>query len=457
MNEESTFSVRRNKKVAGIEDPIVIIQRLLNIFRQRHILDEKQKLDFDNMILQQPPEIRHMCSVLPGGSLLQEYIDELEEKNGITPNQNLEHPESNTILASALAANSAKKEDISVAPQVQPTQNIAVDKQTLELQRQMLQMMQKMQSQVNNAPVSSAGITTIKTDASFAKDLGTAIADALNASDEKRHKEFYALAQAMIKSQQESTSSIIKEFCNNDNTSHAVTTISDGDVKVIDNTKEITKAITESQLEMAKMFLQHNAINANNNNANNANNIQINNVPFSNTQDLIGDIIKAQSQLFREMAKEQTKEISSIISGALKESSQLSNEYLVKALSEFQKENLNFLKQQVTQKNMYYQYLPNVSGDDISSTPVIHEAEDNNKGLGIKRVFSNMFNLSQSPKKDTDDFSSSEKAESPAVSDINLVDESGDGPEFETIDFSETPSESNLDEQVLTSDNTTEE
>ena len=88
--EESTKSVRRNKKVAGVDDPIVIIQRFLNIFRQLHILNDEQKENFNNMILQQPPEIRHMCSVLPGGSLLQEYIDELEETGGIAPDQRLE-------------------------------------------------------------------------------------------------------------------------------------------------------------------------------------------------------------------------------------------------------------------------------------------------------------------------------------------------------------------------------
>ena len=82
-------SVRRNKKIAGIEDPIVIVQRLLNVYRQLHILDEKQREEFDRMVLQQPPEIRHMCSTLPGGSLLQEYVDELEEKYGVAPDQNI--------------------------------------------------------------------------------------------------------------------------------------------------------------------------------------------------------------------------------------------------------------------------------------------------------------------------------------------------------------------------------
>ncbi len=486
MSEENTSSVRRNKKVAGVEDPIVIIQRLLNIFRQRHILDDKQKADFDNLILQQPPEIRHMCNILPGGSLLQEYIDELEEKNGLTPNQFLDEPLGNTILTNALAANNKSQSSVldnaaknNASDNSQTTQtNI----QTLELQKQMLMMMQKMQNQTLSAsvPQGNAAQATIKADASFAKEMASALAevlaqkneknsdissesgslnaasaatikvdpsfakemasimsDALSASDEKRRKEVFALAQAMIKSQQESTSSLIKELRSQNVPSPVISSGAEGNVKIIDNTKEITKAITESQLEMAKMFLQQNAINANNN-ANNANNIQINNLPAANSQDLVGDIIKAQSQLFREMAREQTKEISSIISGALKESSQLSNQYLVKALKEFQQENLNLLKQHASQQTIFYQPLPNVSGSDVlpqnsekTSENVAEAVVDNQEknASGFKRVFNNMFNFNkqEEPQK------SEEKFEDIVNNSQNSYEETNAEEEFENI------------------------
>lgn len=65
------------------EDPIIIAQRFLNIFRQLHIFSTERKEAFNKMILEQPPEIRGMFGSLPGGSVLQEYVDELEQSAGV--------------------------------------------------------------------------------------------------------------------------------------------------------------------------------------------------------------------------------------------------------------------------------------------------------------------------------------------------------------------------------------
>ena len=405
-------SLRRNKKVAGIEDPIVIVQRLLNVYRQLHILDEKQREDFDKMVLQQPPEIRHMCSTLPGGSLLQEYVDELEEKYGVAPDQNIgaEHLEGGkeNILANALA-------DETPSAQA-PAQSASVSADTSanqDIQKQMLLMMQTMQSQSAN----SGGGATIKADSGFAKEIASAISGALAISDEKRRKETAELTKSLTDSQMEMTKTLVEELGKRQNSpAPAPAVISEGGVRVIDNTAEITKAITESQLEMAKMFLQHNAISASNSNANNANNIQINNAPMPNSQELIGDIIKAQSQLFREMAKEQTKELSSIISAALKESYQLSNKTLVNTLTAFQKENLNFFKQQAKNQTVIYQQAPLQTGNAVPVAEPVYQyvqeeptnAQTSAEPSYIKKVFGNMFNRMHSPE---------EAANAPEISD----------------------------------------
>ena len=57
-------------------------------------------------------------------------------------------------------------------------------------------------------------------------------------------------------------------------------------------------------------------------------------------------IVKAQSELFREMSETQTKELSAIISVALKESQQLSTQTIVEAMERMQKENQKFFEQQ---------------------------------------------------------------------------------------------------------------
>ena len=62
------------------------------------------------MILEQPAEIRGMFSSLPGGAVLQQYVDELEEKNGLVrstpdaaPQADYEEETRAKILATALA------------------------------------------------------------------------------------------------------------------------------------------------------------------------------------------------------------------------------------------------------------------------------------------------------------------------------------------------------------------
>ena len=116
------------------EDPIIIAQRFLNIFRQLHIFSTERKEAFNKMILEQPPEIRGMFGSLPGGSVLQEYVDELEQSAGVARDHSGEFqtasatPELNDeisrakILATALAeaqiqANAKLQNSI---PQAQP-------------------------------------------------------------------------------------------------------------------------------------------------------------------------------------------------------------------------------------------------------------------------------------------------------------------------------------------------
>ncbi len=395
--EESTKSVRRNKKVAGVDDPIVIIQRFLNIFRQLHILNDEQKENFNNMILQQPPEIRHMCSVLPGGSLLQEYIDELEETRGIAPDQRLEGgemPQAQTAGGETILASAMEEEKPAAAQQSSPaSQPSAAGNE--DMQRQMMQMMQAMQQNFQQQPAA------IKTDPGFAKEVAAAISSALAASDQQRRKETQELTQTITESQMQMTKALVDEIAkgNRGATAPATAVNVDGQsVRVIDNTQEITKAITESQLEMAKMFLQHNAITASASNANNANNIQINNAPANfNQQEFIGDIIKAQSQLFREMAKEQTKELSAIISVALRESSELSNKHLINALTAFQKENMKFLKEQAKNQNQPVIHYTAPTADNtvyeyVEQEVPVEDTPKNAEPSYIKKVFGNVFN-----------------------------------------------------------------
>ena len=61
-------------------------------------------------------------------------------------------------------------------------------------------------------------------------------------------------------------------------------------------------------------------------------------------EDMVKGIVKAQSELFKEMARTQTKELSAIISVALKESQQLSSKTIAEAIEKVQRENRKFFE-----------------------------------------------------------------------------------------------------------------
>ena len=346
------------------EDPIIIAQRFLNIFRQLHIFSTERKEAFNKMILEQPPEIRGMFGSLPGGSVLQEYVDELEQSAGVARDHSGEFqtasatPELNDeisrakILATALAeaqiqANAKLQNSI---PQAQPQPAAAAPQP---------------------AAPTYAGPAKIVADASFAKEIAAAFSQALKFSEERSQTGNKQLAAAVIASQGKMAKIFAEKSSNSELTSALIATqekmaqalaenaaaIKNMPVKSLgsgketsfsspDGSREILDAIRESQDRMAQMIMQHNTMAASNSSNTNANNIQINATPMPPMEDIVKGIVKAQSELFREMSETQTKELSAIISVALKESQQLSTQTIVEAMERMQKENQKFFEQQ---------------------------------------------------------------------------------------------------------------
>ena len=348
------------------EDPIIIAQRFLNIFRQLHIFSTERKEAFNKMILEQPPEIRGMFGSLPGGSVLQEYVDELEQSAGVARDHSGEFqtasatPELNDeisrakILATALAeaqiqANAKLQNSIPQA-QAQPQPAAAAPQP---------------------AAPTYAGPAKIVADASFAKEIAAAFSQALKFSEERSQTGNKQLAAAVIASQEKMAKIFAEKSSNSELTSALIATqekmaqalaenaaaIKNMPVKSLgsgketsfsspDGSREILDAIRESQDRMAQMIMQHNTMAASNSSNTNANNIQINATPMPPMEDIVKGIVKAQSELFREMSETQTKELSAIISVALKESQQLSTQTIVEAMERMQKENQKFFEQQ---------------------------------------------------------------------------------------------------------------
>ena len=111
LEMDKTTEARRKALRNGEEDPVVVAQRFLNIYRQMHILSPERKEAFNKMLLELSPEIRGIFSSLPGGAMLQDYADELAEKSGVQKsvhsaaavNLNEDAHQQAKILATALA------------------------------------------------------------------------------------------------------------------------------------------------------------------------------------------------------------------------------------------------------------------------------------------------------------------------------------------------------------------
>ena len=365
MVETAGKTKKNYNKIGTEDDPVIIAQRFLNIFRQLHIFTDERKQAFNQMILEQPAEIRGMFSSLPGGAVLQQYVDELEEKNGLVrstpdaaPQADYEEETRAKILATALAeannqhhtpsadtqaetaqiaaqaaaetaaraaaeaqakiavqaAQAAKEAAAAAQAQIQAqAQALAQAQAQLQAQQQAQQTGQASPAKTVFQPISS----TFTADASFAKEIALALKEAIAANDDIRKKDSEAVTQAIVSSQN----------------------------KLAEIMAQNNKANIEAQNRLAQMLVQNNtAANASSSN-NNANNIQINTAAtFPPVDEMLNGIVKIQSELFREMAKTQTSELSSIITLALKESQQLSTQSIIAAIKEMQKENLKFLQ-----------------------------------------------------------------------------------------------------------------
>ena len=166
LNDASDIKrlIGKNK---GEEDPLLVAQRFLNIFRQLHIFDQKRRDEFNSMILALSPEIRGSFGILPGGSILQEYVDELEISKGIARSNT-----SSDIPTSILSPTQDKESPLSKIKNAQ-------------------------QQETTAAPVNISGNAKLVADASFAQVLSHSVSNALMAAQASKNVDFDKLIEAI--------------------------------------------------------------------------------------------------------------------------------------------------------------------------------------------------------------------------------------------------------------------
>ena len=152
-------------KNKGEEDPLLVAQRFLNIFRQLHIFDQKRREEFNSLILAQKPEIRGSFGLLPGGSVLQEYVDELEISKGITQSNG----------------------NFSIAPSLD----------TQDKESPLAKIKNAQQQSSSPTQVSIAGDAKLVADASFAQVLSQSVSNALMAVNASKTGDVDKLIEAI--------------------------------------------------------------------------------------------------------------------------------------------------------------------------------------------------------------------------------------------------------------------
>ena len=76
--------IKKNYKLLGTEnDPVIIAQRLLNLYRQLHIFSAEKKEAYNQMLMEQSPEVKRTLGALPGGVVVQQYLADIEEEAGV--------------------------------------------------------------------------------------------------------------------------------------------------------------------------------------------------------------------------------------------------------------------------------------------------------------------------------------------------------------------------------------
>ena len=386
-NEEIIAEARRKALRNGEEDPVVVAQRYLNIYRQMHIFSPERKEAFNKMLLELPPEISSIFSALPGGLMLQDYLSDLAEKNGVVRASPKKDEETTDIPP---PVQPTVQPSVSVPPsQVQfvPQSNLDVSlgkdfaqqlagafndllvKQS-ELQRDGLEKIsaglsknqialaqyinQNKESQQQNfkellevlAQKSTASIpvaTEIKTDDSVLKEI-------INNQKEisLRLTKMESTALSGSGNNQEMIDALVKTNAEMLSSFQANTAVNKSTV----DTQELLKLIEQTQAQLIEgvvgRILQNNVLNNTQTSAsnNNANNIQINTPDTSaqtlmlvnkitdlqtanekNMEEAITRLIKAQKEIYENISSSQSKEIAQAIVDGLKSASLTFNNY----------------------------------------------------------------------------------------------------------------------------------
>ncbi len=289
------------KNHEGDEDPVLVAQRFLNIFRQLHIFTAAKRKEFDNDLLKLPTTIRGSFASLPGGALLQDYVHDLEKKAGMPLSGG------SAALRKAIADDDYKESST--------TKSHSSD-EALEDIKKLIAADMAARASMPAQTVASGGTTTIAgpisgevklvADESLKSDLLTSIEKIMEENRKAQSQNTQTLAQFLSESQQKLAEALAQ------------------------------KTESGAWAESLAQVLSENKDGININSA----------APAIDSGKLIDEIIEKQSSMFLEMSERQSDKLGTVLSSALQQTNQASTKMIMDALEAFQKENTRLINMQ---------------------------------------------------------------------------------------------------------------
>lgn len=185
-------------------DPLIIAQRLLNLYRQLHIFSPEKKEAYNQMLMEQSPEVKRTLGALPGGIVVQQYLADIEEQAGVAV-------ESYDNDGAPVVDNNSTDSD--TAPKV----------------------------------VMKPASVTVASDPEMIKEIVSAFKEAIVTSEKNRKEDTKELAQTIIALQSKLTQTMLgKQPVGGDGSSFGNTT----------HLEEIVAGITQAQSQLIKDMAQ---------------------------------------------------------------------------------------------------------------------------------------------------------------------------------------------------------
>lgn len=307
-------------KHGGEEDPVIAAQRFLNIFRQLHIFTAAKRKEFDELLLKQPASVKGMFASLPGGSVLQEYVNNLEQNAGMEKTQATvvaNTPEiSDEISKAKILASALAEAQSQIRPQAAPAANMQeIDNVASQLRREMNNLKRDVE-EIKDAQ----GIDLSKLPAEALNKIQQSIERKIGSGNAALSGPLKIVADESLK--EDLVQIITQALKTNAEAQHA-------------GNRELAEIIGESQKKVAEML-----------SASNSKVVEMSMAAVASVDSEGKGSVMPSTEMLKEMSSFQSDKLENVLATVLKESNMNSTQMIIDVLQTFQQENMKILEMQ---------------------------------------------------------------------------------------------------------------